>query len=68
MAVQTKMTAAEILELPETMDRVELIDGEIVTMAPAPEPNHQIGAARAYDCRQALAPAGLCFFRRLMSI
>ena len=62
MAVQTKMTAAEFLELPETMDRVELIDGEIVTMAPAPEPNHQIGAARAYDVVKALAPGGIVLF------
>jgi hypothetical protein len=34
MAVQTKMTAAEFLQLPETNEHIELIDGEIVVSSP----------------------------------
>ena len=39
MAVQTKMTADEFLRLPETSQRTELIDGEIIVTAP--ELDHQ---------------------------
>ena len=48
MAVQTKMTADEFLQLPESLTLTELIDGQII-MAPAPETGHQITAARGYD-------------------
>jgi Uma2 family endonuclease len=40
MTTRTRMTSAEFLALPETMQRMELIDGEII-VAPAPELFHQ---------------------------
>jgi Uma2 family endonuclease len=40
MAVQTRMTASEFLNLPESNLPVELIDGEVV-MSPTPVPGHQ---------------------------
>ncbi len=36
----TRVTEAEFLALPETMDRVELVDGEVV-VAPSPTGAHQ---------------------------
>ena len=38
---QTRLTIREYFELPESDDRYELIDGELV-MAPTPIPEHQI--------------------------
>jgi Uma2 family endonuclease len=40
MAIQTRMTAKEFLELPETNNFVELLDGEVI-MSPTPFPKHQ---------------------------
>jgi Uma2 family endonuclease len=61
MAVHTKMTADEFLQLPESQTLTELIDGEIV-VAPAPEIGHQIASARSYDVIKALAPGGTVLF------
>ena len=61
MAVQTKMTADEFLQLPESLTLTELIDGQII-MAPAPETGHQITAARGYDIIKALASGGIVLF------
>lgn len=41
MAVQTRMTAKEFLELPESNQFIELIHGEVI-MSPTPVPRHQI--------------------------
>lgn len=40
MAVQLKMTAAEYLELPETMTPMMLVDGEVIEL-PGPTVEHQ---------------------------
>src|SRR3954466_228677 len=64
MAVQSKMTAEEFLQLPESLTLTELIDGEII-VAPAPETGHQISAARGYDTIKALAPGGIVLFSPL---
>ena len=45
MAVQTRITAAEFLTLPETMLPTELIHGEVI-MSPSPEISHQDIALR----------------------
>jgi Uma2 family endonuclease len=37
---QALVTEAEFLDLPETMDRIELLDGEVI-MPPAPSSEHQ---------------------------
>ena len=39
--VQARLTHQEYLDLPESDDRYELIDGEL-SMAPTPIPEHQI--------------------------
>ncbi len=57
MAVQTKMTAAEFLELPETSQRTELIDGEII-VAPAPRDSHQDTVFEAAKYVERIAPQG----------
>lgn len=40
MSIQTKITAAEYFQLPETNLPIELIEGEIIRM-PSPIPEHQ---------------------------
>jgi Uma2 family endonuclease len=59
MAAQTKtrVTTAEFLTLPETMQRTELIDGEIF-MAPAPELRHQDDILCTAFTLRRLAPQG----------
>lgn len=43
MAISTKnVTYEEFLQLPETKQRCEIIDGELRYMSPAPTPQHQI--------------------------
>jgi len=61
MAVQTKMTAKEFLQLPESLTLTELIDGELI-MAPAPVPKHQLTSAHLYDTVKAIAPGGTIIF------
>ncbi|MBC8068772.1 MAG: Uma2 family endonuclease [Deltaproteobacteria bacterium] len=41
------VTEAEFLALPESMDRIELIDGE-VTLPPSPTPRHQLVLGRLF--------------------
>jgi Uma2 family endonuclease len=42
MAVQTRMTAKEFLELPESNQFIELIHGEVIVIgSPTPTPVHQ---------------------------
>jgi Uma2 family endonuclease len=56
MAVQTKMTTAEFLELPETNERIELIDGAVVVTAP--ELDHQDYLLNTAVVLRNLAPHG----------
>ncbi len=57
MAVQTKMTAAEFLQLPELNQPTELIDGEVI-MAPAPRDSHQNTVFKAAKYVESTAPSG----------
>ncbi|MCZ2094973.1 MAG: Uma2 family endonuclease, partial [Anaerolineae bacterium] len=57
MAVQTKITADEFLQLPETNTLTELIDGEIV-VAPAPRDSHQDTVFEAAKYVERIAPHG----------
>jgi len=57
MAVQTKITAEEFLKLPETSQRMELIDGEII-VAPAPRISHQNTIYSAAKTVEQAAPHG----------
>lgn len=61
MALQTRITAEEFLQMPESQTLTELIDGEMI-LAPAPETGHQIISARSYDVVKALAPGGIVLF------
>jgi Uma2 family endonuclease len=55
--VQTRMTAEEFLQLPETTQPVELIAGELM-MAPSPIANHQRIAGKIYALLLTLSPPG----------
>jgi Uma2 family endonuclease len=57
MAIQTKMTAAEFLQLPETTEHIELIDGEIV-VAPSPRDSHQYTGFESAKYIERIAPHG----------
>ncbi len=57
MAVQTKITADEFLQLPETNTLTELIDGEIV-VAPAPRASHQNAVFTCAKAVEKAAPDG----------
>lgn len=61
MALQTRITAQEFLQMPESQTLTELIDGEMI-VAPAPETGHQITSAHSYDVIKALAPNGIILF------
>lgn len=61
MALQTRITAEEFLQMPESKTLTELIDGEII-VALAPETGHQIISARSYDVIKALAPGGIVLY------
>jgi Uma2 family endonuclease len=54
---QTKVSAAEFLTLPETLQPTELIDGEIV-VSPSPVPQHQRIIFRLASRIDALLPDG----------
>jgi Uma2 family endonuclease len=59
MAIQTKMTAAEFLQRPETNRHVELIDGEIVVSAP--KASHQRASFESAKHIEIIAPHGIVF-------
>ena len=59
MAIQTKMTAAEFLQRPETNQIVELIDGEILVSAP--KPSHQRASFESAKYIESIAPHGIVF-------
>lgn len=60
MAIQTRMTSAEFLALPETMLPMELIDGEVI-MSPAPELNHQNIVGKVYLLLNSLSKGGTVY-------
>ena len=55
--VQTRMTAEEFHQLPETSQPTELINGELI-VAPSPVPTHQRVAGRIYAFLLAISPPG----------
>jgi Uma2 family endonuclease len=57
MAVQTRMTAAEFMTLPETMLPCDLINGEVI-MSPAPTLEHQDLVFRLAKLIDKLIPNG----------
>ena len=57
MAVQTKMTAQEFLQLPESQTFTELINGEII-VSPAPKDSHQSTVFETAKYVERLAPHG----------
>jgi Uma2 family endonuclease len=60
-AVQTRMTATEYFQLPETLLPTELINGDLLEM-PAPVPNHQRFSGRVYKVVDYLKPNGEVFY------
>jgi Uma2 family endonuclease len=56
-SIGTKMTATAYLELPETMQRMELIDGEVI-VPPAPELYHQDITGNVYLLARRLVKSG----------
>jgi Uma2 family endonuclease len=56
----TRMTAAEFLDLPESMQKTELIDGEII-MTPAPELFHQELVGQTYILLRQLGKNGKAY-------
>jgi Uma2 family endonuclease len=61
------MTSAEFLALPETMARMELIDGEVIIhaeldMSPAPAADHQRGVRRSTRVIETVMSGGEVFF------
>lgn len=60
MVEQTRVTAAEFLELPETTQPTELIEWEII-VRPAPVPKHQRLTGRFYSRLNQLIPNGEVF-------
>lgn len=57
MAVVTRMTAADFLELPESNNIIELIDGEVV-VSPSPSYDRQIVVGQTYQVIIARIPDG----------
>ncbi len=57
MAVQTRMTASEYMELPETSQPMMLIDGEII-VSPSPTPEHQDSVGEIFFFLKRLKPIG----------
>jgi Uma2 family endonuclease len=57
MAVQTRMTAAEFLALPETNLPMALIDGEVI-MSPSPTAPHQFALFHVAKLIDRLIPNG----------
>lgn len=55
---QTKVSAAEFLTLPETLQPTELIDGEIV-VSPSPVPQHQIIVGNLYHLLRNIISEGI---------
>jgi Uma2 family endonuclease len=64
MAVKTRMTAVEYLALPETMQRSDLINGEII-MSPTPTVEHQRLVLRIARLLEQLVPDGEVFIAPL---
>jgi len=54
MVEQTRMTAAEFFELPESNSPIELINGELV-VSPTPIPNHQDAVGNTFVLLKQLA-------------
>jgi Uma2 family endonuclease len=63
MAIETRMTAAEFLALPETNLPTELIDGEVYRIAPVVE--HQRASKDVFKLIDRLAPNGEVFYAPL---
>lgn len=61
---QTRLTAAEFAQLPETNLPVELIEGEVI-MSPAPTSEHQIVAGELYSLLREIVAGGRVFFAPL---
>src|SRR5438093_12172264 len=61
MATQTRMTAREFLNLPESLLPTELINGDVI-MSPAPELRHQETIGRLYLLLRSIAPDGKLYF------
>lgn len=59
-AAGTRMTAAEFLELPETTQPIELLNGEIL-VSPSPVPNHQRTVFNVGKHVETLIPNGEVF-------
>ncbi len=53
-----KMTSAEFLALPETLDRMDLLDGEL-EMSPAPDIGHQLIAGSLYSLIRQIMKHGM---------
>lgn len=55
---QTKVSAAEFLTLPETLQPTELLDGEII-VSPSPVPQHQIIIGNLYHRLRGIVSEGI---------
>lgn len=62
--VETRMTAAEFFELPESKQPIELLEGELV-MSPTPVPNHQRVVGSTYVYLRQIVPNGEVFIAPL---
>lgn len=62
--VETRMTAAEFFELPESKQPIELLEGELI-MSPTPVPNHQRVVFWTAKVVEQLAPNGEVFIAPL---
>jgi len=59
--IKTRMTAAEFLQLPETNQPTELINGEL-NVSPSPLVRHQLSSARFFRLIDGLKPNGTLFY------
>jgi Uma2 family endonuclease len=56
MVTQTRITAQEFFELPESNTLIELLDGEVI-VSPTPTPKHQDATGNIYFLLRQLVPA-----------
>ena len=59
--IKQRMTAAEFLQLPETMQKMELIEGELI-VAPSPVSQHQRISGNINALLRAIRPNGEVFY------